>query len=128
MRPWNTGLDAKYFAPILSHHNLALHGQGMRSSCRTDCIHISSAVASAIALYSASVLDRDTVFCFFAHQDIKLEPKKIANPLVDFLSSEQPAQSASEKALTKVDADFLMRRPMPRVCLRYLKIRLTAVQ
>jgi hypothetical protein len=66
----------------------------MHNSCKMDCIHINSAVASAMALYFASVLDRDTVFCFFAHQDIKLGPKKTTKPPVDFLSSEQSAQSA----------------------------------
>jgi hypothetical protein len=77
----------------------------MHNSRRTDCIHITSAVTSVIALYSASVLDRDIVFCFFAHQDIKFGPKKTAKPPVDFLSSEQPAQSASENALTRVEVE-----------------------
>jgi hypothetical protein len=40
-----------------------------------------------------------------AHHDIKLGSKKTANPPVDFLSSEQPAQSASEKALTRMDEE-----------------------
>jgi hypothetical protein len=35
-------------------------------------------MASTIALYSASVLDLDTVFYFFAHRDIKLGPTKTA--------------------------------------------------
>jgi hypothetical protein len=100
----------------------------MRSSCRTDCIHISSVVASAMALYSTSVLDRDTVFCFLAHQDIKLGPKKIAKPPVDFLSSEQPAQSASENVLTRVEQDRRIWSPKLIVCLRKRSILLTTVQ
>jgi hypothetical protein len=99
------GLDAKYFALILSHHSLALHGHGMCSSYSIDCIHINSTVASVIALYSASVLEHDVVFCFLAYHDIKLGPKKIAKPLVNFLSSTQPAKSASEKAPIRVDKE-----------------------
>jgi hypothetical protein len=58
--------------------------------------HMISAVILARALYSASVLDLDTVACFFTVHDMRLLPKKIANPLVDLLSSKHPAQSASE--------------------------------
>jgi hypothetical protein len=32
-------------------------------------------------LYSASVLDLETVDCFRALQEIKFDPRKIANPL-----------------------------------------------
>jgi hypothetical protein len=66
----------------------------MHNSCGTDCIHINSSVVSAITLYSTSVLDCDTIFCFLAHQDIKLGPKKTVNPSINFLSSEQPTQLA----------------------------------
>jgi hypothetical protein len=57
---------------------------------------MTSAVALAMALYSASVLERDTIFCFLANQEIRLGPKNTAKPHVDFLSS------ASEKALIMV--------------------------
>jgi hypothetical protein len=87
-----------------------------------------SAVAFARDLYSASVLDLDTVACFLALQEIKLGPKYIANPPVDLLSSTQPAQSASEKALTNVEDDFLKANPRLDVPLTYLNILLTAVQ
>jgi hypothetical protein len=60
---------------------------------------MSSAVALAMDLYSTSVLDLETVGCFFADHEIRLEPKKIAKPPVDLQSSKHPAQSASENAL-----------------------------
>jgi hypothetical protein len=80
----------------------------MHNSLSKVWIHINSAVALAMALYSALVLDRETVGCFFADQEIRFEPRKIAKPPVDFLSSEHPAQSASEKVLTRFDEDFRM--------------------
>jgi hypothetical protein len=64
-----------------------------------------SAVASVMTLYSASVLDRDTDFCFLEHHEIGFGPRNIANTHEDFLSSLQPAQSASEKALTIMNGD-----------------------
>jgi hypothetical protein len=57
-----------------------------------------SAVAFASALYSDSVLERETVACFLALQEMRLPPKNIAYPPVDQWSSTLPAQSASEKA------------------------------
>ena len=87
-----------------------------------------SVVALARALYSASVLDNDTVACFFAHHDIKLGPKNTANPSVERLSSTHPAQSESEKALTSVDDDLLKVRLTPKVYFTYLSMRLAAVQ
>jgi hypothetical protein len=45
------------------------------------------AVAFVGALYSASMLDLDTVGCLFVYHDTRLEPKNIAKLPVDFLSS-----------------------------------------
>jgi hypothetical protein len=122
------GFEARYFAPMFLHQSIAALGEEILRSRSTDCTHIISAVASVIAFYSTSILDRDTVFCFFAHHEIRFEPRNTVKPPVDFLSSEQPAQSASEKALTLEERDFLMCKPMPIVCLRYRRILLTAVQ
>ena len=50
-----------------------------------------SAVALASALYSASVFDLEAVSCFLELHDMRFVSKNTANPLVDLLSSEQPA-------------------------------------
>jgi hypothetical protein len=55
-----------------------------------------SAVVFANALYSASVLDQDTVDCFFAFQEIRLFSRNIANPPIELMSSTLSAQSTSE--------------------------------
>ena len=85
-------------------------------------------MAFAKALYSTFVLDLETVACFRAHHDIKLGPKQIEKPPVEHLSSRQPAQSESEKALTSVEDDLLKLRPILNVFLTYLTIRLAAVK
>ncbi|XBI78592.1 hypothetical protein VPH35_088252 [Triticum aestivum] len=105
--------DRCYVAPRLSHHR---HGT-----------RIISVVALASALYSASVLDRDTVACFFAHQDIKFGPKNTAKPPVERLSSGHPVQSESEKTLTRVEEDLLNVRPRAIVSFTYLTIRFAAI-
>jgi len=45
-------------------------------------------------LYSASVEDLATVFCFLAFQDIKEDPKKTQNPVREEADVEQVPQSA----------------------------------
>jgi hypothetical protein len=98
------------------------------SSRSNTPVHINLVVASAKALYSASVLDLDTVCCFFALHEIKFGPKKIAKPPVDFLSSGQPAQSASEKALSNCEDELLNVRPTCSVPFVYLSMRFTTDQ
>jgi hypothetical protein len=74
---------------------------------RTDCTQIVYATAFAIDLYSASVLDLETIGCFFALHAIRLGPKNIAKLPVDRLSSIELAQSAFEKALISLIFDLL---------------------
>jgi hypothetical protein len=63
-----------------------------------------------MVLYSASVPDLETMGCLFVDHEMRLDPKNTTKPSVGFLSSERPTQFISEKALTRVDADFLMQR------------------
>jgi hypothetical protein len=79
-------------------------------------------------LYSASVLDLQTMGCFYALHEIIFSPKNMAKPPRDRQSSTQQAQSASENALTNKDFVFLILIPMPSVPVRYQSIHFTAVK
>ncbi|KAJ0612889.1 hypothetical protein HanHA300_Chr01g0032331 [Helianthus annuus] len=71
----NTGFADKYVAPRLSHHRTGVVAIRTRNSCKRASSHVSSATVSARALYSDSVEDRDTVFCFFADHETRFEPR-----------------------------------------------------
>jgi hypothetical protein len=86
------------------------------------------AIAFAIALYSACVLDLDIVGCLFALQETRFEPRKIAKPPFDLLSSSHPAQLALEKQLTSIDGDLMIHNLIWMVPLTYLKILSTTVK
>jgi hypothetical protein len=88
---WKTWLADNYVAPKLSHHK---HGVWFCLTCNSsskDCTHITSGVTFARYLYSASVLDLDTVACFLELQKISFGPKNTTNPPVDWRSSTQLA-------------------------------------
>ena len=59
----------------------------MLSSLSKFVIQLSSTVVVAMARYSASVVDRATIFCFLELQLIRLAPRKIIYPDVDVRSS-----------------------------------------
>jgi hypothetical protein len=53
--------------------------------------------------YSAFVLDLETTCCFLADHEIKLGPRNIPKPVVDYLSFGLPAQFESQKALRDME-------------------------
>ena len=87
---WNTG-----WRSCTMHQNLLHHSTGGRhcttlSSFNTNSIYIALAITFAKALYSATMLDQDTVACFVKLQDMRLELTKTARLLVDRQSHTQP--------------------------------------
>jgi hypothetical protein len=73
---------------------------------------MASAAPLAKPLYSASVLDLETVGCFFELQGIRFGPTKITKPPVDRRSSTHPAQSASVNILILVEIDIRKLNPV----------------
>ena len=55
-------------------------------------------VTSKSAIYLDSVDDRAMMLCFFGDYEMAPVPRNMAYPLIDFLSLESPAKSASEYA------------------------------
>jgi hypothetical protein len=115
-------------ASRLSHHKDATEGCHIPSSCNSVCIHIISALAFTMALYSASMLEREIVGYLQALHDTRFDPKNMANPPIDRLSSRHPAQSASENSLTSMEGDFSICNPTFKVPLTNLSILLIAVR
>src|SRR4051812_46532165 len=91
-----TGLDAMAMALLLSQ----CIGIGVLMeipiSERKSHNQWISKVVSAIARYSASVLDRETTSCLLLRQNIRQVPKKMQYPMVERRVSGSSAQPASE--------------------------------
>ena len=62
---WNTGFAARYVAPMLSQYRIGARFILICSSFSRDSIEMISDVAFATDLYSASILDRATVYFSF---------------------------------------------------------------
>src|ERR1044072_7446261 len=91
----NTGFFEMLIALRLSQNNVITSCATLYSS-NVCFIHRSSVQLLPAAIYSASAVERETQFCFLLNQEIRLFPKKKHPPEVLFLSSELPAQSASQ--------------------------------
>jgi hypothetical protein len=85
--------------------------------------HVSFTIVLDMALYSASVLERETVGYFFAHQEMRLLPRNVQYPVVEHLVVEKPPQSASEKAQRSSVEWEVKFNPVSIVPLTYLKMR-----
>lgn len=82
VRACKTGLWARAIVFMLSQYTMEVEKE-TPSLLRRDWSHSSFVVVSARDLYSASVVERDTTSCFFAHQETKLAPKKTQAPDVE---------------------------------------------
>ena len=91
-------LAAKANALSLSQRISGVAGRGIPRSCMIYESQRTSATACAIAQYSASAVDQETVDCFFADHKMILLPKKVQYPEVKRFVVEQLAQSPLVKA------------------------------
>jgi hypothetical protein len=110
VRAWKIGFEAKAIALLLSHHRSGIEESEIPISLNNTQIQNNSAVVSAKARYSASVLERETIACFLALQDTRQFPRKIAKPDMDLRSSRLPAQSASQY-VDKLRLPFVYSKP-----------------
>jgi len=74
------------------------------TSIELEPTQVSSVEDCAKLLYSTSILDLVVTCCLQDHQDIRLGPRKIAEPDVDIFSFTSEAQSASH--MVKTDNDL----------------------
>ena len=76
-------------ALMLSHH---MRGQdrGICKSLNKDRIQDKVAAVYASCLYSASILEQETPFCFLELQEMRLGPINMQEPPVDTRSSRSP--------------------------------------
>ena len=125
---WNTGFAVKWMGPKLLNHKTGGRGRDTSSSLSQDCTYVASAAPFARALYSASVLDHETVGCFRALNETKLGPKKTRKLPVERMSLAHPTESASMKTLRSVELYRWMLNPVVTVPLIYLSMRMTASQ
>ena len=95
-------------------------------SLRVDFIHKSWEQQLAAAMYSASVVERETLAYLREDQKTSEDPKNWQVPEVDFRSTRHPAKSESENPLKKREEPEEYQRPSSGVYLRYLSICFTA--
>lgn len=79
----------------LSHHTARRLGKANFNSVSNEEFQVISTTKWARRLYSASVLELDTMCCFFDCQETKLEAKKTKKAEVDLQFSGREAQSTS---------------------------------
>ena len=120
VRSCNTGLSAMLIAEVLSQSNLIRVGIWKCNSVRRLKIHYTSYVAEARALYSDSVEERATTFCFLHFQERSELPSNTQNPETDRLVMGHVARSASQKTCRDSELLAERRRPCPEAFLRYL--------
>lgn len=80
------GLQVRAIADKLSQNKSGLSEDGTWRKTNNCLIQSISAVVVERALYSASLDDQKTMFCFFDDKDIRLEPMKTTILVLDLLS------------------------------------------
>lgn len=85
-------------------------------------------MALAMARYSASALDRETVVCRLDDHETRELPKKMQKPDVERRVSGHPAQSASEYAVIVEGEAVRSWMPKWMVPLMYRRIRLSMMR
>lgn len=96
VRSWNKGLAAMCRAALLSQYNVAGSEKITPMSENKPVIQTISQEVVAMALYSASAEDLQTVLCFLVPQDTKESPNLIQKPVSDLRVIGQDAQSESQ--------------------------------
>ena len=113
-----TGLKDKAMADRLSQNRTGTPGNEMCRKANNCLIQSNSAEVKDKARYSASMEDRETVYCFLEDHEMGLLPKKTTKPVVDLLSLGSPAQSASLNAFN-CKSPRVYEKPNLRVPFRY---------
>ena len=94
-REWKIEFSERNFAPWLSQNIVPSYRWSNPSSFINLLRKMASFVASDKAIYSASVDDSATVFCFCDFQEIAAPPSLYTYPVYDRRSLGHPAQSSS---------------------------------
>jgi hypothetical protein len=122
---WSTGFFAMLMELVLSQRS-GIWVHSSPKSLKVYEIHNSWEQQLTTATYSASVVDWATLDCLREDHETNKDPRNWQEPEVDFLSTRQPAKSASEKPWSERVEEKEYQKPRPGADCRYLKILLTA--
>jgi hypothetical protein len=121
---WSTGFLATLMALVLSQRS-GIWVHSSPKSLKVYEIHNSWEQQLAAATYSTLVVDWATLDYLREDHETNKDPRNWQVPEVDFLSTRQPGNSASEKPWRDRVGEDEYHRPRPGVDCRYLKILLT---
>lgn len=118
----------KMVASKLSHDNVGDCSSRNLISISKDFNQSNLLVAIAIARYSNFMEDRETACCLWDLHDIKFGPRKMLKPVVDFLSTLLPPESASQCTCRLKSLLWWIYKPKLILPERYQSMRWTWVQ
>ena len=108
-------------------HLIGMWSMAIPKSSNYCFIYKTCAQQLPTATYSASVVDKATLYCFFENHDISMFPKNWQVLKVLFLSNLHPPKSASKYACRIKDESLGYHKPRLGVSLRYLNFFLRQV-